>query len=550
MGGWRARIVPPDAGLLLLGGVLMGLAHPPFGLLVPSFVALVPLVLWLERLDDADTAAARKGGFFFGLIYYTLVFYWLFVALVYYTWAAILAFLAPIIIMSFFLSWATGAYHACRRRSGWPVWLAFPVFWTANEWLRSNLPQVGFPWMGLGDTLTDFPWLIGAADVVGSRGLSFWLAMANAFVAVVVLRARAGRGDEAEAGEGPGAAVWKPAVGLALLILVPLGYSLVRWTGIETRPVATVGIVQPNVPEHLKTLERALANDSAMRAVETLTREWSAEDGIDLLLFPETMLQTYFEPLPSVAYGGDPRSLAWVSAVGSRLGTDVLVGAFGGRDLPPDSYDYYNSAFLVRPGQGMVARYDKRFLVPIVERVPFLPPRWFAGIPFMGAFGVGAWGEPLPVGGPGGASFGTMICYESIFSPLGRHYRREGAEFLVNITNDAWFGRDTWWSRSSALWQHPAHLVMRAIETRVGIARSANTGVSEIVDPLGRVSSATALFEPDAFIAEVETTDGLTFYVRFGDVLGWLSALAAIAGLGLAILRERRLRLPAEAARA
>jgi apolipoprotein N-acyltransferase len=124
-----------------------------------------------------------------------------------------------------------------------------------------------------------------------------------------------------------------------------------------------------------------------------------------------------------------------------------------------------------------------------------------------------------------------MICYESIFSPLALHYRRTGADFFVNITHDAWFGREVWWSRSSALWQHPAHLVMRAIETRAGVARSANTGISEIVDPLGRISHETPLFERAAFAGEVMTTDGRTLYVRFGDVVGWGAVLLAIMGL-------------------
>ena len=136
-----------------------------------------------------------------------------------------------------------------------------------------------------------------------------------------------------------------------------------------------------------------------------------------------------------------------------------------------------------------------------------------------------------------------MICYESIFSPLSRHYRRNGADFLVNITNDSWYGREAWWSRSSALWQHPAHLVMRSIETRMGAARSGNTGISKIVDPLGRVSHRTELFEPAAFVADVSTTDELTVFVRFGDVVGTLSTLVALLALGTSFLKDRNVRV-------
>lgn len=548
-GGWRGRVVPTHAAPALVSGVLLGLAHPPFHLLFPSFVGLAAFIVWHERLPDTSEGRrqARIGGFFLGLVYFALVFYWLFVALVYYTWMAVLAFLAPILIMSMFLAWMSGAIHAVRRRLSWPIWLAFPVFWTATEWLRATLPEVGFPWMNLGDTLTGFPWLVGAADLVGSRGISFWLVLVNALVASTWLGIRT-RLTEEHGRHTPEARRWRRR-GLAVLaaIAVPLAYSVLRWSTLDTRPVATVGVVQPNVPEHIKIGDQRLAADSAVTATATLIDAWSRaeRDGLDLVLVPETAIPMYVEAIPSYGHAGWPRFDRWALDLSERLEADVLWGAIGSRDHGGGDFDYFNSAFLTRPGEGRVARYDKRFLVPIVERVPFLPPEWFRMLPNFGGFGVGAWGRPLAVDtSAGAASFGVMICYESIFSPLARHYRRNGADFLVNITNDAWFGRDTWWSRSSALYQHPAHLVMRAIETRMGVARSANTGVSEIVDPLGRVSHATELFEPAAFVADVATTDGRTVYVRFGDTVGWGSALAAIFGLLAAILAARRSREP------
>ncbi len=530
-GGWRARWVPERMGPLLAAGVLMGLAHPPFHLLIPSFVALVPFILWLERLPQGAEGRrqARRAGFFFGLVYYTLVYYWLFVALVFYTWLAVLAFVAPVVILSAFMAWMAGGVVSVRQRLGWPVCVVFPVFWTANEWLRANLPQVGFPWMQLGDTLTGFPWLIGAADLVGSRGLSLWLALANSLVALVVLRRGAARG------------VARPMAALVLTVAVPLAYSLWRWSALELRPVATVGVVQPNVPEHLKIGDPREAADSAVRATRTLVQGWSGRPELDLVLLPETVVPLNLDPIPSLGNPGWGAFEAWALGLGASVDADVLIGALGARDLEGGEYQLFNSAFLLRPGMGRVARYDKRYLVPIVERVPFLDPSWFSGLRFFGGFGVGVPLPPLEITGERGAArFGVMICYESIFSPLGRRYRAQGADFLVNITNDAWFGRDAWWSRSSALWQHPAHLVMRAIEARMGIARAANTGVSEIVDPLGRISHATGLFEPAAFIADVQSTEGTTVFVRTGDATGWGAALAAICALVVAARRGRR----------
>ena len=530
---WRARVVPERAGLLLAGGALMGLAHPPFHLLVTSFVALVPFIVWLEGLPPGAEGRrqARVGGFFFGLIYYTLVLYWLFVALVFYTWLALLAFLAPILIMMVILSWASAGIHMARHRLGWPLYLAFPVFWTVVEVLRANLLDISFPWMQFGDSLSGYPMLVGAADLVGSRGLSFWLAAANTLIALGFLAFRA-RGWRAVRG---------PALGLLITLAGPIAYSVVRWETLETRPVARVGVVQPNVPQHLREADAAAATDSALRATGTLISPWPGRENIDLALFPETMFRgTIFNPMPSFPYAGWLEAHAWVEGIGDALDAEVAVGGIGARDLGDERYQLFNSAFHFRAGEGIVNRYDKRFLVPLVERVPFVPPRWFQRIPYMGDFGVGELQPPIEISTEeGGAAYGTMICYESIFSPLARHYRRNGADFLVNISNDSWFGRDAWWSRSSALWQHPAHLVMRSIETRMGAARSANTGLSLIVDPRGRVSHRTELFEPAAFVADVSTTDGLTAYVRFGDVVGTASALAAIIALCASIWKGR-----------
>jgi apolipoprotein N-acyltransferase len=537
-GVWRERIVPQGAGPVLVAGILLGLAHPPVRLLVPSFIALVPFIVWHERLPATAEGArqARIGGFFLGLVYYSLVFYWLLVALIFYTTWAIPAFIGPVVIMSWFLAGMSGAIHQVRRKLGWGAWLAFPAFWTANEWFRAHLADVAFPWMQLGDSLAYYPQIMGAADLVGSRGLSFWLVLIHTLIAGLWLSRSGGTGGR------DAAYVRRTAIALAVVLAGPIGYSVVRWNTIELRPVARVGVIQPNVPEHVKLDDRGSAIRLAIESTERLTDPWrGGGEGIDLLLLPEVVFPDYYDAVPSMGYAGRVDLERWADGLATIHEADLVYGSIGMNDLGDGTYDYFNSAFVTTPGSGRVGRYDKRFLVPVVERVPFLPPSLFKGMKYFGGYGVGPWMAPFELDGSHGpASYGVMICYESIFSPLSRHYRRNGADFLVNITNDAWFGRDEWWSRSSALWQHPAHLVMRAVESRMGIARSANTGVSELVDPLGRVTNATALFEPAAFVGDVMTTDEQTVYVRFGDVVGWLSALAAMVGVGVSIYRGRR----------
>ncbi len=132
-----------------------------------------------------------------------------------------------------------------------------------------------------------------------------------------------------------------------------------------------------------------------------------------------------------------------------------------------------------------------------------------------------------------GARFGILICNESIYASHARRLRLLGADFFVNLTNDGWFGREAWYTRTAALWQHPAHLVMRAIEQRVGIARAANTGFSFFVDPLGRVYGRTELFQAAVHSETIYTSDHLTWYTRTGDVAGWTALLLT---LGLLVI--------------
>jgi apolipoprotein N-acyltransferase len=125
-------------------------------------------------------------------------------------------------------------------------------------------------------------------------------------------------------------------------------------------------------------------------------------------------------------------------------------------------------------------------------------------------------------------NYAPLICYESTYPEGARRFRQEGADILLNVTNDAWYGREPLYARTTALWQHPAHMVMRAIENRMGVARAANTGISLFVDPVGRVYNATSLFEADVRIDTVRTTDITTFYTRYGDLVGHGAAAAAL----------------------
>src|SRR5690606_14140259 len=193
--GVNGRLVRGERSLPVLSGILLASAFPPFDLLIPSFVALVPLLVYVAGREPGREGrwAACRAGFITGLIYFGLLLYWLAVALVFYSALAIPAYILTTVVLAGFVSAFAWLLHYAGEHARAPLAIAAPLLWTAMEWVQANLGDLSFPWLGLGTSLTGFPELAGAADLVGARGLTFWLAAVNALVATAVVRARAGR---------------------------------------------------------------------------------------------------------------------------------------------------------------------------------------------------------------------------------------------------------------------------------------------------------------------------------------------------------------------
>jgi apolipoprotein N-acyltransferase len=492
-----------------VSAVLLALSYPPLHLLIPPFVGLVPFALWVHGLPaDADgRRAAVRGSIVFGAIHFGLVFYWILVALIWFTSLAILAFIGALlglIGIAVLFGWILHrGVHGVRA----PVWIALPIAWVAAEWLRAHLPStIAFPWLDLGTSLTGFPRLVGIAELVGSRGVSFWLATVNGLLATLVLGVREKK------------PLVLRAIATVVVIAAPMAWGVWRASTLPMRDAATVTVIQPNIPEHIK-LDPAAGLDSTyaslVRIVPNLGTGYS-----DLVVLPEVVLRIF--PQAEIHQGFVEPIESWSAYSGAAF----LMGGFGYEgDLQSGDYVIYNSAFVVDSLGPWDYRYDKRFLVPFVERVPLIPASWFGNLRYFGGFGVG---QGWPLARVKGVDYGVLICYESSYPEAARQFRREGADVLVNITNDAWYGREPLYARTTALWQHPAHMVMRAIENRMGVARAANTGISLFVDPVGRVSNATNLFESDIRTEVVRTTDVVTLYTRFGDLAGSAAAATAL----------------------
>lgn len=516
--------------LPVLAGVLLALSFPPSPVPLAIFGGLVPLLLFIAERPPgaAGRWQATRGGVVTGVLYFGIQLYWMAVALLRYSALAIPAYLGVVLVLAALSGAFAWAIHLTRDQLQLPLPVLAAIFWTTLEWLQGHLGDLAFPWLGLGTALAPVPTLAGAADLVGARGLTFWIAGINGLIASIILRYRGGR------------TLGPHFIALLAALAIPAAYGAIRASSLHLRPAARVAVVQPDISDDVK--RGPLGLDTSLAALSRLTLSLDGE-ALDLVAWPEVALPADFL--------GSDRLRTAAQELSTRIDAPILVGAYGAGD--GDDSGVYNSAFLVQPRtrqrrggeagslEPTPIRYDKQKLVPFIERVPFIDPRLLqgpadrAGEHRLGSLERGR-GRPI-LRGQNGAAFGLLICYESIFAPIARAYRADGADFLVNITNDAWYGFDTPLGRTTGLWQHPAHLVLRAIETRSGVVRAANTGISMFIDPLGRSYGRTSLFQMATATGIVYTTDTTTLFVRWGD---WLARLAVAFGVVTLLVAGRQ----------
>jgi apolipoprotein N-acyltransferase len=502
--------------LVALGALALAGSYPPFPLPVLSFVAVAPAVLLL--LDVAhDPRRAYRWGFRYGVAANGLVLYWMVVALWHFTALAALGYFVTVFLLGVFtggLFWFVSRVRGAYPRVG--LALVFPVAWTALEWAVGHLGDAAFPWLGLGTSLADAPVLVQWADLAGARGVTLWLAWGNVLVA------------EAVAAWGRPRAVARRLVPFVATVAVAWGYGLWRERSLPTHSVGTVALIQPDIGFDEKW-DSARA-DSEFRLLLDLSGDAvrGAPAAVDLVVWPETAVPDYLPRRPDY----DREIAAFV--VAHR--TPVLAGGLDLTLTGDGGYVPYNAAFFY-DATGRTHGYEpyhKHYLVPVVERVPFVPVAWFRAVPWLGHWSGGfGRGTTLPVYPTAVGRLGVLVCYESAFEGLARGYRRAGADFLVNITNDAWFGR------TAAPSQHASHLILRAIETRMGIARAANDGISEFVDPLGHVTQPSRLGTQAVVVGPLRTSDVRTLYVRVGDWVGTLSVVVTLGFAGGLVARRR-----------
>jgi apolipoprotein N-acyltransferase len=497
---------------------------------VPGFVAwgaLVPLLIGLEqRARRAATAGSLfRLGWLFGFVFFLIGMHWIALLsavaitvpwLKYPAWIVAAAYLALYSGLAMLIAGALARPAGPRWRgtARVPLEFAFPVVFLCVEELRAS-GEVGFPWFQPGYTQHAYVPLLQLASLGSVSLVTLWLVLLN----VLLWRSVTG------------GARLRSALGALLLVLVPWfwGLGVVQAT---TGPVAAadparvVALVQGNVageikwsgehqPEILATF-LGLSEEAAGRRPRPVLAIW-----------PETATGSYLHKQLDQALA--------VAGFAARTGVPVFSGfadyAWDGNGRRRS----YNSAGLFATDGSLGAVYAKRHLVPFGERMPFQRL-----LPWLGRLELGQaeWtpGERTVLFASPAGPFSSLICFEAIFPDLARADVRAGARWLVNITNDEWFGN------SAALYQHAAMSVFRAVENRVPLARCANTGLTLVADATGRVVATLPVFKAGVLVTELPRPAAVGFptpYSRFGDWPGLLS-LVALAGLALrAVVRAR-----------
>lgn len=505
---------PVRLGLAVGSGLLCSAAFPSWDIGAVAFVGLAPLLLAVE---GAPPRQAAWLGYVSGLSFYLATVWWVINTMTTYGHLPLALSLLALVLLCGVLAGYTAAFAwllalgECRLRlPGTLMPLTAAGLWTALEFLRTYLFS-GFPWALLGYSQYRQPTIRLLASAVGVYGISALLVLVNGALADLLVRWLR---PPTERGRFRGAVL---PLGLACLALAAtLGYARFVWRDPTGGTPIRVGLLQGNIDQSVKW-ERSYQT-TTLDIYERLARQAAAERPA-LIAWPESAAPFLLRYEPELGLR--------VHRFVMETGVPMLIGS---PDVGEDRR-LYNTAFLLgRDGQ-IHGRYDKRHLVPFGEYVPlkqifFFLDKLVVGI---GDFGQGRAATVLSLDG---MRFGVMICYEAIFPEEVRQFVRRGAGFLVNITNDAWFGR------SGAPYQNLAMASLRAVENGSYLVRAANTGVSAVIAPTGEILAQTGIFTEAALVGTIRPRVAETPYTRYGDVLPW-ACLVFLGAYLLALGRAR-----------
>jgi apolipoprotein N-acyltransferase len=454
-------------------------------------------------------------GWLFGTVFFYGSCYWLTYSMIHTVgispWLAFPLLLPGPVLLAIFPALFAFALARSIRKWGTVALFLAPFLWCALEWGRIEI--TGQLWNAIGYSQAYHPALIQTARWGGVYAVGFLIVTVNAAATFVALKHNA-------------RALTGAAVVLIVVVVVLVFASASGSQGSATSAVtdATVVAIQPNVPMEL------VKSDEEMRMLSARHFEMSksplerlADDGKPrLVIWPESPM--------NFAYGSDLRLRELLANFAKANHASVLLNS---QELAPND-GVYNSALLINEEGRVVAQYDKIRLLPFGEYVPL--PQWLPGAglirAMVGDFTPGTNYRLMPVGT---VRAGVFICIESAYPSIARRFTGEGADVLINISNDGYLGP------TAVMRQHLANAIFRAVENNRPLLRVTNTGISAFITPRGEVKDETQGFKPEVRIWRVARTNNRdTFYTKHGDLLAAGCAVFGLLILGLSFRRPSR----------
>jgi apolipoprotein N-acyltransferase len=494
-----------------LTGLLLIASYPRLNQGYLAWIAFIPLIAFIFRAKNS--AGAFWGGFVAGAIELFFLLIWIPSVLRNYGGLpGILSWIAyglMIIMLACYPGAACAVTKWLIEHGGQSFLFLFPVVWVLLEFAQTHMPFGGFPWLLAGYSQSEHLSLIQVADLTGVYGISFLIVCFGAAVFWIGLH------------RGRGLRAYWPLVSVVLTVAFCLVYGRVALRHWERfKPDCRAALLQANLS----------LDDGAQAVIEKLRHGYVQmahalkDSSVDLFILPESPSPVTFQN--DLRYRQSLEALARRCTIGLAF-NNVRSGETGGVQ------QYFNSAYFIDKNGNLAGIYDKIHLVPFGEYTPGKNIFFFVKTitKDVGEFHPG--NNPLVVG-LGDHQVNALICFEAVFPDLVRRFVRGGSQLMINLTNDGWYGD------SAAPYQHFAIARWRAIENRRYLLRAANTGISAVIEPTGKVQSATGILREAICEGRFSFESHQTFYTRNGDVLVFLCAIIACGSLGYVFVMKFR----------
>ena len=490
----------PAWQMAICGGLITGIAYQPWHLGFMAWIGLIPLLhVWLNH-DPKENA---RLGYLFGMTHNLVAFYWIGFNSGASFWVVLLSLIAAVLYLGIY--WAAAGWVFGRVKSCGNGLVLFPFLIVSMEWLRSFGP-LGFPWGNMVLSQLDFLQMIQIIEVTGSYGVTLWIALLNVILYILFVNFYANK-----------------KVGIVFLVFIlALWFSgNSRMKDFNDSPThLSVTILQPNIDPNTKwDFDKKKDIIAFMDSLHSIAITLNP----DLILFPETALPAYLAL--------NQRVRKMIQSKVDSSGIPVLTGTVDRTKSPDGEKHYFNSSMFLTPNH-KYSLYNKLHLVPFAEYIPLSGQ--FPSLMNLN-FGQGNFthGSEYTIFKWKDMKFSTLICYESSMPSIVREFIQQGAEMMTIQTNDGWLGN------SAGPYQHYDVARIRAIENRVPIIRSANTGISGLILANGRSIKEQNLGEMAVFSVAVPLGDAGSIYSRYGDVFAMICFVIFLLLGPIPCLRKR-----------